>query len=104
MIDVSPVQKNTIGFAINVQVLTNFKPMDLSEASVKTLLLKKPSGAVIQRSLSFLNNGSDGKLIYYTVSGDLDQDGDWQLQAQVSNPDGIWWTDTTTFTVLPNLA
>ena len=103
MIDVSPVQINTVGFAINVQILTNFKSMPLANATTKTLFLKKPSGAVIQKPLSFLTDGSDGKLIYYTESGDLDQSGDWELQAKIINPSGTWFTDTVIFTVLPNL-
>jgi hypothetical protein len=57
--------------------------IDISTASTKELHLLKPDGTTAAKSGSFTTDGSDGKLYYQTVSGDIDQSGPWWFQMYV---------------------
>lgn len=94
----------SIGFSFNIQIISNFNTMDISEAVEKKVYFKKPDGTKINRNLSFFTNGTDGKLIYETVSGDIDLPGVWQMQANIVTPTDTWWTSIETFTVQGNLS
>ena len=77
--------------------------MDISTATVKQFILKKPSGSVVTKTASFDTDGTDGVLKYETVADDLDEDGTWQLQVRLVMT-GTWKSSITTFTVKENLA
>lgn len=47
--------------------------------------------------------GADGKLQYYLVDGDIDEAGDWQIQAFIVDTSGQWHSDIETFTVGENI-
>lgn len=72
---------------------------NISDATVKRFIFKKADGTVIQRSGSFYTDGSDGKIQYTTVSGDLNSAGRWRVQPYVETPDGSWTGDTEEFFV-----
>lgn len=61
-------------------------PMDNSFVVTMTFLL--PDKSTIDRTASFLTDGSDGIVKYITVAGDLTQAGRWQLQAVVKKMSG----------------
>jgi len=44
-----------------------------------------------------------GIVRYTTVSGDIDEEGCWQIQAVVTLPGGTWSSDIQQFEVFPNL-
>lgn len=93
-----------IGSEINVTVTELGKAVNISSATTLLYKLKKPSGAVIERTPSFLNTGTDGKLQYLTISGDLDEDGPWIGQAFVVLSNGQWHTEMFSFPVGANLS
>ena len=76
---------------------------DISTATSKTFYLRKPDGTTISRSAIFTTDGSDGKIEYATVDGDLSGAGSWELQAKIVTPDGSWNTDVGNFRVHENL-
>lgn len=62
---------------------------DISTATTREICLKKPDGTVTTHSAVFTPapcgtaDGTDGKISYVTVSGDLDQAGTWAVAAHV---------------------
>jgi len=96
------VRYNDIGLVIEVVVLDNNGPVNLAFSSVKKIILGRPGSLVKIRDAVFVTDGSDGKIKYVTVDGDLDAVGEWRLQAQVEVPAvGTFRTEVGTFFVEP---
>ena len=80
--------------------------IDLSGAITKELLFKKPKskGTLVKTAVFPLNgDGTDGKIQYISVVGDLDTSGDWKIQGYAETPDGNWSTEQEVFTVDANI-
>lgn len=77
--------------------------IDISNAITKTLIFVKPSGAKVTQTAAFTNTGTDGKMQYTVVSGDLDELGWWTMQGYVKTPAGEWHTNLQQFKVYENL-
>lgn len=98
------VQESTIGVLIEYTVLdTDGDALDISGATTKKLVFKKPNGVVITKDAEYVTDGADGKLQYASITGDLAPYGTWQVQAYIvrSGLDGR--TETGSFSVLKNL-
>jgi hypothetical protein len=67
------------------------------------LILKSPSGNAKTKTASFTSDGTDGKIQYITVEGDLDEIGTWRLQSKITFPTASWSTEIGTFKVYENL-
>lgn len=92
-----------VGTILEVTVTDSGVAVNLSSATTKEIFLSKPNGVVITKTAAFVSNGSDGKLQYTTIIGDLDQHGIWKLQVKVALPTGTWQSDIQEFRVYPNL-
>ena len=101
---INTIQVGVVGFAFNMQVISNFAPMDIHTATTTKIYFLKPDGTKANHDMSFLNDGKDGKLIYFTSAGDIDQPGTWKTQANIITPTSTWWTSIETFTVQNNLS
>jgi len=77
--------------------------IDISSATTLDLFLRKPSGKTLSRVCALATNGKDGKLKYTTIAGDMDEDGNWEIQAKVVLPSGTWYSDRGIFHVHANL-
>ena len=77
--------------------------VDISGASTKDLNFLKPSLATLNKAASFTTDGTDGKIRYTTLSGDLDEAGTWQIQGHVIFGGGDWSTDIIKFNVFANI-
>ncbi len=64
--------------------------MDISTATTKEFIFRKPDGTSITRTASFFTSGSDGIIIYTLINGDIDQAGRWEIEAYVVLPGGRW--------------
>ena len=76
---------------------------DVSAATTLTFLIKKPDEVVISVTASFNTDGTDGKLIYAFVTGDLPLEGLYEVQIALVTPT---WSDKSTsyfFTVRDTL-
>ena len=73
-----------IGTDLQITVTEAGTAVDISSAAVLEVLLTKPSGTEIARTASRLNGGTDGKLHYTTVAGDIDERGIWSYRARVT--------------------
>jgi len=100
-------QEGDIGTIIRVTVGTRvagvFVPKDISNASVKELVFHKPGSSSMTKTAVFTTNGTDGKLEWTTVSGDLTPWGTYQVQAKLTMPGFTGRGKRATFEVLKNL-
>ena len=78
--------------------------VDVSGATQKNLIFKPPQGTAEIKSASFVNTGSDGKIQYTTIAGDIDTQGQWKVQAYAELSDGNYYSSIITFLVEKNLA
>lgn len=82
--------------------------VDISSQSSMEIVFQKPNHTIVTKNAELVNTGTDGKVQYVTVAGDLDIAGvspkpHWALQAVVVLPAGIWNSDIRKFDVHPNL-
>lgn len=82
---------NDIGTLINVDVGS-----DITGATVHQIKYIKPDGS----SGSWDATVSTQYLQYTTADGDLDELGDWEVQAYVETPSGKWHGEVTRFEVM----
>jgi hypothetical protein len=78
-------------------------PVDLSVASAREFIFRKPDGVIVKKTGTNTGTGADGKMQYITVANDLDQTGTWRVQGRVAIGAGEWHTDQYRFIVHPNL-
>lgn len=97
------IHKNDVGVKFLVTVKDGSSVIDLSTATVIQLLFFKPSEAIVTKTAILNTTGTDGKMYYTSVAGDLNEEGTWSLQGYLENPAGSWHTDIVTFDVYRNL-
>ena len=97
------IHLNDIGTKFLVTITDGSSAVDVSTASTKQIIIKKPSGSKLTKTASFNSDGSDGKIYYTTVTDDLDEAGSHKLQGKVIISDGTFYTDIQTFKVYRNL-
>lgn len=95
---------NDVGTAIEVTIQDVAGTVfDISGASTKTLYLRSPSGVVTTHTATFSTDGTDGKVQYVTVTGDIDEIGEWRAQVYLVTATGSWRTSQDKFEVEPIL-
>jgi hypothetical protein len=98
------IHKGDIGTVFELTVRDQDGVVDLSGATVKDFYFRQPSGKTKPKVTAlFKTDGTDGILTYTTVAGNLDENGTWQLQADVETSNGRWRTNIVTFVVHANL-
>lgn len=79
-------------------------PVDLSSATIKQILFKSPkTKTLLTKAATFVTSGSDGKIQYETIDGDLDESGLWKIQGYIESPSWTGHTSKEDFVVYPNL-
>lgn len=76
----------------------------LAGATSLQILLCKPDSTVLTKIAVLTTDGLDGKLQYVSIANDLDQDGPWQIQANIASPGFTGHSSKGNFEVEPNLA
>ena len=99
----SQIQEGDIGTKLLVTITDNDAIVNISSATSLSIFIKKPDGSILTRSGTFETNGTDGKMYYATVSGDIDTAGSYKLQGRVTLSNGSFYTSTVTFKVHRNL-
>ena len=97
------IHVNDVGTKFLVTVTDGSSAVDISSATTKELIIKKPSGTKLTKATSFNTDGTDGKMKYNIASDDLDEAGSYKLQGKVVISDGTFYTDIHTFKVHRNL-
>lgn len=82
----------------------NSSIVDISTAATLQISFKKPDGTVLDKVASLYTNGTDGKLKYQTIAGDIDQVGPWQIQSWIDLDSVKFYSDISKFTVYRNLS
>ena len=77
--------------------------VDISSATTKEIIFKKPDGTQVTKAASFYSDGTDGIIEYSTIEDDLDMTGTWKIQAKVIMPTGTWSSNIQSFKVYANL-
>jgi len=90
-----------VGTVIRVTVVENGEPLDISDATLKEYRLRKPDASVVTKDPAFTTDGTDGKLEYTVVDGDLDQSGLWSLLVYLEFGTNHWYTKKLSFVVDP---
>ena len=99
------MRKNDIGTEIRVCIEDcDGDAVDISAATTKQIIFKKPSGSLLTKDANFLTDGSDGKLSYVSRDGDLDEIGTWKIQASITIGANIWKSTFKSFKVHRNLS
>lgn len=73
--------------------------LDVSAATTKVLLFKRPDGVVLRKAAAFSTDGTDGKIQCTFAEGELRPAGEWAWQAYVELPTGAWHSTVAGFTV-----
>ena len=97
------IHLNDIGTQFLLTVKDGSSAVDISSATTKQVIIQKPSGDKITANTAFSSDGTDGKMYYNTVAGNLDEAGTYKIQGKVIISDGTFFTDITTFKVYRNL-
>lgn len=78
-------------------------PVDVSSATL-VLYLRSPKARLLTKTPSLTSGGTDGRIQYATLAGDLDVPGNWQAQAKVTISGSTWFSTLTSLPVSANLA
>jgi len=76
---------NDIGTVIRVRIIDEATDaaLDVSDATTKQIIFKKPDNVSVTKTAVFTTDGSDGYIQYVTVADDLDVAGTWKVQGKV---------------------
>lgn len=92
-----------IGTILRVTVKDGDTAVNISSATSKIIILEDPDGNNSEKTAIFTTDGTDGKIQYTTIAGDLDERGNWSIQAKIVMPSGTWYSDVSVFQVHENL-
>ena len=96
---------NNIGVGFKPRIMEDGVAVDVSAATTKQIKFKRPDGTSFTKTASFLTDGTDGRLLYVTVNGDLNMAGNWKLQGYVAGVGGFTGhSDEYTFHVAGNIS
>lgn len=99
----SEIHVNDVGTKFLATIKDDGEVVDISSAISITMIFKKPDDEVVQKAGTLDSDGTDGKVFYSTVVGDLDEAGQYKLQAKVVLSTGTYFTDIYSFQVHCNL-
>jgi hypothetical protein len=100
---IEEIHNGDIGTIFELTVYDGSTVVDLSSALELKIIFGKPSGATLTKDASLVTDGTDGKIEYTTVNGDIDEDGYWTLQVYIRLATGNWRSNIIDFKVYENL-
>lgn len=75
---------NDIGTSLQITVQESDAALDISTATAKSIILKKPGGEEVEKTADFITDGTDGGVKYATEAGVIDQKGIWSYRAKIT--------------------
>ena len=91
-VTINDIDQNGVEFAV-----------DLSAATTQEFIFEKPDESQFTVTTSFTTDGTDGQIQYISVADDLDDVGNWCLQAHIIIPAGEFRSSIVRFPVEENL-
>jgi hypothetical protein len=93
-----------IGTAFEIALTEDGSVFSIADAlTVKQIKFKKPDGTTVTQDAVFSSDGTDGKLRYVSIVGDIDMRGSWQMQAYVEKASWQGHSEINYFEVFENL-
>ena len=89
-----------VGELTLIDVDTNAAADVSSYTTAQVFLLTDPDAVTTTKTAAFVNTGSDGKVDYTLVSGDIDQAGEWMVRARVTSGTAQLTSEELRFEVL----
>lgn len=103
--NIEVLQVGVIGAVIETTIKDDGSVVDLTGNSLLEIFLRKPDKTVVTKVAVLSNSpGTDGKIRYVTISGDIDAAGCWKVQGHVVIPTGDFKSRKDNFEVEDNLA
>lgn len=99
----SYIHQGDIGTKLLITVKDGSSPVDISTASSLSIIIKRPDGTKLHRSGTLETDGTDGKMYYIVVAGDLNAAGLYKIQAHVVLQAGSHYSSTAGFKVHCNI-
>ena len=99
----SQIRKDDFGTVFNATVLDGGTAVDISTTTKKEFVFEKPNKTLLTVDGTFNTDGTDGKMRYTTVSGDLNDAGNWSVQTKFTFASTFWTSDVFKFKVHENL-
>lgn len=99
------ITKGDIGTVLEATIVSETGAVvDVSGATLKQFVLRDPANAVTLKTASFSGTGTDGKIRYTTIAGDLALAGIYSIQGYVEiSTSPKFHTSIVTFEVSANL-
>ena len=98
------IHQSDVGTEIRIQIVDHDgTAVDISAATTKQMVFKKPSGASLTVNAAFVTTGVDGLIKYIIQSGDFSEVGTWKVQSIVTVGAFVWHSNFESFKVLRNL-
>lgn len=91
------------GSILRVTVREDGVAVDISSATTKKINLLNPDGIKTPKTADFTTDGSDGKIEYIVIAGDLNRSGIWRIEAHIESPSGKWTTSPEDFQVFKKI-
>ena len=75
------IHVNNVGVEFRITLEQDDVVIDVSSATVTQIIFRKPSGEMLTYDVDFYTDGTDGILTYTSIDGDLDEGGNYRIQA-----------------------
>lgn len=80
-------QVGDTGIVLIVVIVDHYdEPINISTATSMKIKLQLPDGTTVDKTATFVTNGSDGQIQYVTQTGDLAEQGLYLVQGEVVLP------------------
>ena len=99
----SEIRVGDIGTEFRITITDDGAAVDLSSAPSLVINFRKPDGNILSVYADLYTDGTDGIIFYNAVNGDLDQSGQWKIQAVIETGGAIYSSSVGTFKVSCNL-
>ena len=99
----SEIHVNDIGTQFIITIKDGGSAVDISSSTDQKVYIKKPNTTTLEKDASFLTDGTDGKIEYIAVAGDLDSPGNYKIQAKIEMGGSVYYSSSATFKVHCNI-
>lgn len=99
----SEIHVDDVGTRFLITVKEDTTVVNISGAEALSIFIRKPDDTLIARSGNLHTDGTDGKMYYDIVSGDLNAAGHYRLQGRVALSSSTYYTNIYHFQVHCNV-
>lgn len=97
------INVSDFGWVGKLRVVQDAVAVDISGYTTLSYIFCAPSGRKRTRTAQFGTDGTDGVLTYTVANGDIDEVGDWQVQARIAKTGVELTAERLLFEVQPRL-